>query len=276
MSKVLSETAVEDYGREGYYFPLPLLSAEEAADCRRRLEEYEDQSGGPIESNNRHKCHLLFPWLNRLVCHPRVLDAVEDIIGPNILCWSSSFFIKEARDPGFVSWHQDSTYWGLDPPDVITVWIAFSDAPVESGAMRFIPGSHRAGQLPHRDTFNEHNLLSRGQVIDGVDESRAVDVPLKAGEMSLHHIQLVHGSLPNTTPDRRIGFAIRYIPPHVRQLGVRDTATLARGQDTGGHYDPEPAPAADLDAAAVAAHKEAMQRHVANLHAGTDKTAFRK
>ncbi|MBV1797038.1 phytanoyl-CoA dioxygenase family protein [Siccirubricoccus sp. G192] len=165
---------------------------------------------------------------------------------------------------------------GLDPDDVVTAWVALSDAPVESGAMEFLPGSHRAGQLPHADTFHEHNLLSRGQEIAvKVDAEKAVKVPLQAGEMSLHHVKLAHYSGPNTTPDRRIGLAIRYIPPHVRQLKVRDSASLVRGRDTGGHYDLEPRPLADLDAAAWAAHRDAVARQVAALYSGTEKTGFR-
>jgi ectoine hydroxylase-related dioxygenase (phytanoyl-CoA dioxygenase family) len=273
---LLSEAEIAAFWRDGYRFPVRVLSAEEARRVRDRLEAYEAQSGGPISSNMRHKVHLLFTWAAELVRHPRILDAVEDLLGPDILCWTTNFFIKEPRTPSFVSWHQDATYWGLDPDDVVTAWVALSDAPVESGAMEFLPGSHRMGQLPHADTFHEHNLLSRGQEIAvKVDAEKAVKVPLCAGEMSLHHVKLAHYSGPNTTGDRRIGLAIRYIPPHVRQLKVRDSATLVRGRDTGGHYALEPAPAADLDASALAAHRAAMERQVAALYSGTDKKEFR-
>ncbi len=175
-----------------------------------------------------------------------------------------------------MSWHQDATYWGLSTDDVITAWVAFADAPVESGAMKFWPGSHLKKQLAHRDTFDKDNLLTRGQEIAvDVPAGEGVDVALKAGEMSLHHVLLAHGSGPNTTDDRRIGYAIRYIPPHVRQLKVRDSATLVRGRDRHGHFDPEPAPRADLDAAALAAHHDAVERSAKALYAGTDRTQFR-
>ena len=198
------------------------------------------------------------------------------MIGPDILCWSTTFFTKEAHSPSFVSWHQDATYWGLSTDDVITAWVAFADAPVESGAMKFWPGSHLENQLEHRDTFDKDNLLSRGQEIAvDVPDGAGVDVVLKAGEMSLHHVLLVHGSGPNTTDDRRIGYAIRYIPPHVRQLKVRDSAMLVRGRDTHGNFDLEPEPRADLDAAAVAAHRDAVERSAKALYSGTDRTQFR-
>lgn len=276
MPKLLSQAAVGQFQRDGFHFPIRVMSADEARSFRAKLEAYEARTGGPIQSNMRHKVHLLFTWANELARHPKILDAVEDVIGPNIICWTTNFFIKEANTPAFVSWHQDSTYWGLDPCDVVTAWLALSDAPLESGAMKFIPGSHKWTQIPHRDTFHKDNLLSRGQEIEvEVDERQAVDVPLKAGEISLHHVRLAHGSGPNATNDRRIGFAIRYIPPHVRQVKLRDSAMLVRGSDPCGYYDWEPEPKADLDDAALAAHADAVGRQVKALYEGTDKQAFR-
>ena len=276
MGKVLSTEAMAQYHRDGFYFPVPALSAAEAHDYRDRLEAHERANGGPLAGGMRHKVHLLFTWANELARHPAILDAVEDVIGPDILCWSTNFFIKEAHSPSFVSWHQDATYWGLSTSDVVTAWVAFADVPVESGAMKFWPGSHTRNQLEHRDTFHQDNLLTRGQEIAvEVPENQGVDVPLKAGEMSLHHVLLVHGSGPNATGNRRIGLAIRYIPPHVRQLKVRDSAMLVRGRDTHGNFDLEPAPRADLDDAALAAHDDAVQRSLKALYSGTDRTQFR-
>ncbi len=277
MPRILSPDAVRQYHRDGYCFPVQVLSSAQARRYRNDLETYEATTGAPIQSNMRHKVHLLFTWANALVRHPKILDAVEDIIGPDIICWTTNFFIKEANDPGFVSWHQDSTYWGLDPADVITSWVAFTDVPLESGAMKFLPGSQKLDQIAHNDTFHEHNLLTRGQEIAmEVDESEAIDVTLKAGEMSLHHIRLVHASRANATGDRRIGLAIRYIPTHVRQIKLRDSAMLVRGQDSHGHFDWEPEPVSSLDAAALAAHEDATARQVAALYSGTDKGEMRK
>lgn len=276
MPKMLSSEAVQQYQRDGFYFPAPVLSRDEAAHFRRCLEQHEAKTGKPLQGNWRHKTHLLFTWADELVHYPKILDAVEDVIGPDIVCWTTNFFIKEANNPGFVSWHQDSTYWGLDPDDVITAWVAFTDATPENGYMQFIPGSHKVEQLPHVDTFHKDNLLSRGQEIAvDVDESKAVGIPLRAGEMSLHHIKLVHGSDPNRSNDRRIGLAIRYIPTHVRQTKVRDSAMLVRGIDKYHHFDYEPRPRADLDEAALAAHADAVARQVKALYQGTDRQEFR-
>ncbi|MBL8344888.1 MAG: phytanoyl-CoA dioxygenase family protein [Rubrivivax sp.] len=276
MPKLLSTAAVEAYRRDGFYAPVRVMTAAQALGYRQALEKHEAQLGQPLQGNLRHKVHLLFTWADALVHHPAVLDAIEDAIGPDILCWTTNFFIKEAHSPGFVSWHQDSTYWGLDPDEVITAWIALSDVTEENGYMQVIPGSHKVDQLPHVDTFHKDNLLSRGQEIAvEVDKSKAVGLTLQPGEMSLHHIKLVHGSDANRSNDRRIGLAIRYIPTYVRQTKVRDSAMLVRGTDKYHHFDAEPRPQADLDEAALAAHADAMGRQVKALYQGTEKTEFR-
>ncbi len=271
--KRLSEAAVRQYREQGYYAPVRVMPKGDAAQLRHALESYEAEAGGPLAGPLRHKSHLLFTWLADLVRHPAILDAVEDVIGPNILCWGSSFFIKEPRNPGFVSWHQDSTYWGLDPADVITAWVAFSDSTAENGAMRVIPTTHLMDQIPHRDTFRAENLLSRGQEIEvDVDERQAVMLELQAGEMSLHHVRLIHGSDPNPSGARRIGFAIRYIPTTVRQVaGSHDSATLVRGVDEYRHFDPEERPDADMSPRAVAYHAAITGAHAAILMRETGK-----
>jgi ectoine hydroxylase-related dioxygenase (phytanoyl-CoA dioxygenase family) len=274
--KALSSAAVERYQRDGFYFPVPVLTPDEARECRRRLEAVEAANGGQLGGELRQKPHLLFTWLADLVRHPAILDAVEDVLGPNLLVWSTSFFIKGPRDAAFVSWHQDATYWGLSEPDVVTAWVAFTEATVDNGAMRMVPGSH-GEQLVHRDTFAANNLLSRGQEIEvAVDEARGVDIVLRAGEMSLHHVRMVHGSPPNRSDDRRIGFAIRYIPTYVRQLaGEADGAMLVRGVDDFHYYVPERPPTADLSADARAHHAESVARSASILYRGTGIERFR-
>lgn len=255
----LPEAAIAHYREHGYYAPIRVMSADDAARVRTHLEAHE-AAHGVLKGSMRHKSHLLFTWLDSLIRHPAILDAVEGVIGPDILCWSSSFFIKEARDPGFVSWHQDSTYWGLDPADIVTAWVALSESTAENGAMRVIPDTHTLEQVAHRDTFAADNLLTRGQEIAvDVDGSRAVMLSLQPGEMSLHHVRLIHGSDPNPSAKRRIGFAIRYLPTHVRQVvGTRDSATLVRGVDRFGNFEPEQVPERDLSDAAIAFHAHVM------------------
>jgi non-haem Fe2+, alpha-ketoglutarate-dependent halogenase len=269
MSRLLSAAALERYRRDGFLFPVPVLTPAEALQCRQRLEAVEAAHEGRLSAELRNKPHLLFTWLADLVRHPTILDAVEDVLGPNLLVWSASFFIKEARDPAFVSWHQDATYWGLSEPDIVTAWVAFTDATVENGAMRMVPGSHDE-LLAHRDTFAPHNLLSRGQEIAvEVDEARGVDILLAAGEMSLHHVRMVHGSPANRSADRRIGLAIRYVPTRVRQLFGEDGALLVRGVDDYHHFHLERAPTADLSAEARAQHAESIARSAKILYRET-------
>jgi hypothetical protein len=260
--KSLTEDAVQRYHGAGYLAPIRVLTTSEAARIRAKLEGFEADAG-PLAGKLRQKSHLLFTWLNDLIRHERILDAVEDIVGPDILCWGTSFFIKEPRNPAFVSWHQDSTYWGLEPADIVTAWIALSDSTTENGAMRVMPRSHTMAQVPHRDTFRPENLLSRGQeVMVEVDEAQADTLVLKAGEMSLHHVRLIHGSEPNPSDQRRIGFAIRYLPTYVRQVaGSHDWATLVRGVDHYGNFELEQRPDADMSESAQAYHAAVVGGH---------------
>ena len=270
--KTLADAALRQYRESGCYAPVPVLSSAEAARLRDQLESFE-ATAGILAGKLRHKSHLLFTWLNDLIRHPRILDAVEDVIGPDILCWGSSFFIKEPRNPSFVSWHQDSTYWGLEPADVVTAWVALTDSTAANGAMRVIPGSHLLDQVPHRDTFRVDNLLSRGQeIMVEVDATKARMLELQAGEMSLHHVRLIHGSDPNPSGMRRIGFAIRYIPTYVRQAaGSHDSATLVRGVDAYHNFNPEQRPDGDMSNAAQAYHASVTEAHAQILMRDTGK-----
>jgi ectoine hydroxylase-related dioxygenase (phytanoyl-CoA dioxygenase family) len=268
-NRVLEQAAVADYRRDGIVFPIRVVDEAEAGRMLARLEGIEAAHGGRLPARINQKPHLLFPWLNALVRHPRIVDAVEDLLGPDLLCWSSQFFAKNGGDPSYVSWHQDATYWGLSSPDVVTAWVAFTPSTVESGCMRVVPGTqHR--QVPHNDTFAATNLLSRGQEIAvDVDESRAVDVILRPGEMSLHHVLICHGSAPNRANHRRVGFAIRYIAASVYQTsGVRESATLVRGRDAQDHFDHELPPEADLHPDALARHARIIENQLKVLYAG--------
>jgi len=186
--------------------------------------------------------------LSELVRHPAILNQIEELIGPNILVWGSDFFIKNAGTPDFVSWHQDATYWGLTPHDVVTAWIALTPSTVENGCLRVIPGTHVQPILPHINTFSINNMLSRGQTIEsGFDETKAIDVVLGPGQMSLHHVKIAHASNPNRSAQRRAGYAVRYIAAHVTQeRDMRDTATLVRGANSFGNFALEMMPGGEL------------------------------
>ncbi|MEK9672706.1 MAG: phytanoyl-CoA dioxygenase family protein [Rhodospirillaceae bacterium] len=270
MPKLLTEDQVEQFKRDGYVAPVPVFSRDQAAHYRKRFEEYEAANNGWYELSKGQKLYLLQTWVKEMASNPKVLDAVEDILGPNLFVWGCSLFVKDARDPGFVSWHQDATYWGLDKPDVLTAWFALSLATVESGCMKIVPGSHKWNQLEHRDTLDKHNLLTRGQELAvDVNEDDAVYMPLQPGEMSLHHVLLAHASTPNTTDDRRIGLAVRFTAPHVKQANADgDSAWLVRGQDDYGHFLHETPPDADMSDAALAEHHRIMKLRQGVLYKG--------
>ena len=277
MPNTLNEAQVADYRRDGFYCPIDVLSGPEAASYRARFEAYEAANNGWYELSKGQKLYLLQTWVAELASHPRVLDAVESVLGPDILVWGSSLFIKDPGEGTYVTWHQDSTYWGLSKPDVTTAWIALSPATEKSGCMKMMPGTHTWNQVAHRDTLDEKNLLTRGQEIAvEVNEEEGVLVELAPGQMSLHDVQIVHASDPNLSDDRRIGVAIRYITPQVSQLNAEnDSAWLVRGSDTQGHFIHETPPKADMDPAALAEHERIMNIRQDVLFKGVDGTPAR-
>ena len=275
MTTALTAAQIAQFHDTGFLAPIRVMPAADATRLRHALETYEHATGGPLTGALRHKSHLLFTWLADVVRDTRVVDVIEALYGPNLLCWSSTFFIKEALSPDFVSWHQDSTYWGLNKPEVASVWLALTPSNMTNGAMEVIPGTHKLDQVPHRDTFEKHNLLTRGQeVMVDVDPTQAVRLTLEPGEMSLHHVRLIHGSPPNPSMDRRIGFTIRYIPTSVRQLEGDDSATLVRGIDSVGAFAHEPRPTRDMDPAALELHQQITARNAKILYRGTPVSSF--
>jgi chlorinating enzyme len=213
----------------------------------RKFEEMEETLGEEPQEKFRVKAHLPFPWLCDLVRHPRLLDALEDMIGPDILCWGASFFTKKAGDQRYISWHTDSFFYGFEPRETITAWFSFNDSTVESGCVRYIPGSHMTVSV-HDFKPGPNNLAPAGQTVRGVDENKAVDAVLRAGQAVFHHESVVHGSQPNVSGHPRVGFSIHYCAPHVRETRYEGaTAMLLRGKDTHGYWGADPEPKADFD-----------------------------
>ena len=259
MPATLSAAQVDRYAKHGYLSPNPALTPAEAADHLAKLEAFERELGAPLTSETtgryRARTHVLLRWVHGLVSHPRILDTVEALIGPNILVYTSTWFIKEPESAAIAAWHQDATYFGLRPYVHVTAWLALTDATAENGCMEFLPASHHRGQLPHRAGVVAQSVNRAGQAVTvEVDDTPAVHAPLRAGEFSLHHTLTLHRSQPNRSHGRRIGLAISYVPTHARHLGVRHKmpAMLVRGVDTFGHFTPEAAPTEGEDAARAA------------------------
>ncbi len=222
------------------------------------------RTGGLADPGARHKPHLYAKWVADLVRHDRVLDAVEGILGPDLLVWRSVFFVKAPRDPGYVAWHQDGAYWGLDSDAVVTAWIALTASTAGNGCLRVVPGSHLRSAPSHDVRGARNNVLVRGQAAE-VDEREARSVELRPGEMSLHHVRMLHGSGPNPSDEPRVGLAVRYAATRVRQSGGRRSATLVRGTDSFGNFDLEPEPRCDDDPAALAWHRRSRRLYAAEL-----------
>ncbi len=277
----MSDTIAERYERDGFCCPIPIMDAHEAKEWRARLEDverrYADPHSLPRGLNNylRVNAHIVLPFACQLACDPRILAVIEEVLGSDILAWSAEFFTKEAATDKVVSWHQDLTYWGIGATDdEVTAWLALSAATPESGCMQFVPGSHKQNLLPHKDTYADDNLLTRGQEIAvDVDEADAVSVELQPGELSLHHGRLFHASGANTSNDRRIGLAIRYITPKVEQtIAKRDYAMLLRGSDDTGNFIPITGPKAEFDADAMALYEKVLADQSAAFAEGADQT----
>lgn len=238
----LTPEDVAFYRREGYLAPVPVMPPADMAQRLELLEQLQAERAGRLAPMHNIKVHLLVPWLWDLVKDPRILDPVEDLLGPDLLCWAAGFFDKRAGEPQHVPWHQDASYWGLSAPEALTAWVAFTPSGPQNGGMRVSPRTH-GSVLRHVHTRDTTNMLpGRETLAVPIDEAAAVDIVLQPGEMSLHHVLIAHGSQANRSDRRRCGLAIRYIAGHLTKLrGPRGTATLVRGRDHG-NFDLEQAP----------------------------------
>ena len=259
---MLSSEELTTYNKDGYLFPKRVLTKTEAAFCKSKLDKYFSRFGEGARGNGpmTKRAHIILRWAAELARHPSIVDSVADIIGSDILCWSSAIFTKESNSENFVSWHQDANYWGLSSSRVVSAWVALTTANVENGCMRFLPGSHKNLE-EHNDITDDYNMLSRGQtMLSGVDEKKAVNVTLKAGEYALFHVNLAHSSLPNGSTNDRIGFVFRYIAGDVYQTkSDTDSASLIRGRDLANIFEHEPMPREDFDPECLAFHERVCQ-----------------
>ena len=273
MPKMLTEAQVAAYHRDGYALPLTAFSPATAQRYRAELEAFEARIGVPLSGSltqsrrkYRARTYLLYRWAYELVSHPAILDAVEDVIGPDILVFTTTWFIKEPGTPHIAGWHQDATHFGLEPNDQhVTAWLALSDASLGSGCMQFIPGSNRKGQMPHTYGLDASVNDAEQWIREPRDVAEAVDCALAPGQFSLHNTLTIHQSGPNRSQDRRIGIGISYVPASVRHIGSRPhPAMLVRGVDRYGHFELETPPAADFDARAEEMHARSFEGYRVN------------
>ena len=261
---VLSQEQVARWRRDGFLSPFPLLDAAEVETCRDGLQRFETWLGGPVNGVAQMKWrtmpYLILPWAAKLAQDPRILDAVEDLLGPDLLIYTSTFFIKEPHSPTIAAWHQDSTYYGLEPKEEVTVWIALSEASRAAGCMEALSFRGEPRQLRHASRVVEHSVNRASQmIVEPLDDSSPVAMPLAAGSFSMHHGLCPHRSGPNGADHRRIGLGLNYIPAHVRPVGsVKPAAMLVRGADRYGHFELVEPAEAELDPAGVDVHDRAV------------------
>ncbi len=233
----LSSNQLKQYENQGYISPIEVLSSSEALEARKEIELIEKKMPNEIDKSGRYNVHLISPKLDSIVHNSKILDAVESIIGKNILVCSTTLFIKNPNEQGFVSYHQDAKYIGLEPHNWVTAWVALTDSNENNGCMKMWPKSH-INIKDHNEKFNEGNLLTRGQTVENVPEDEVKSIELKAGQMSLHHPRVVHGSGINKSNDRRIGFVIQsYIGTNVKQILGKNSVQVARGEDKYNHHE---------------------------------------
>ena len=260
----LAQADKDRYWEDGFLHPIKVLSDEGAAQARADIEAVEADwlaadLPQPLNTYKRVNANVVMPFVVDIARDPAILDVVEGILGPDILIYAAEFFTKEPNTPHVVSMHQDLTYWGLGAIDgMVTAWVALSPATRASGCMDFVRGSHKNPILPHEDTFDANNLLSRGQEIAvEIDEADKTAIELAPGEMSLHHGLTIHGSGPNTSDDRRIGCVIRYIRPDMaQQVGAKDYVMWARGEDRHGNFEHVDPPEALFSPDALAVYED--------------------
>jgi hypothetical protein len=251
MSRPLTDDQRRRYHEDGLVFPVAALSREEVGQFRRACDDLEAHLGGRPRTIEVRQMHLHFPWAYALATHPRILDAVEDLLGPDLLVWATELFAKHPHDAAVsIAWHRDRPYMGFDAGTNTTAWVALSDSTPANGCMRAVPGPGR------------HDAPATGRGNAAVDERAAVDVVLSAGEMSLHDADVLHGSGPNRSDRKRVGFVIRYVTPAARPRGDPPPVVVARGRGGDDHFRVvEPPTATDRDRA-LADLKTSACRHL--------------
>jgi hypothetical protein len=234
----LSSNQLKQYEEEGFVSPINIFSKDKAKEIRNEIELIENKMPEELKNSGRYNAHLISPLLDEVTHNSKILDAVQSLIGENILVCGTTLFIKNPNEKGFVSYHQDAKYIGLEPHNWVTAWVAITDSNEKNGCMRMWPGSHKDYLKDHDQKFNEGNLLTRGQTVKNVPENETIPLVLEAGQISLHHPTVVHGSELNKSNDRRIGFVIQsYIASNVKQVLGKNSVQLARGVDNFNHHE---------------------------------------
>ena len=268
----LTAKQIKDYNDYGYVAPIDVLTPDEANEIKTEIEQIENRWPNELDGLGRNYVHMISPVFDKICHNSKILDAVESIIGKDILIGGTTLFIKDPDNKGFVSWHQDAKYIGFEPHNWVTAWLAVTDANEENGCMRMWAGTHKEKIREHKDTFNESNLLTRGQTVQNVPLEKTIPNELKAGQLSLHHPMIVHGSTPNKSKSRRIGFVIQsYIGTNVDQVIGKVYVQQARGTDTFKYHEHTKRPVELMNKKDVALRIKANEELAKIFYSGTNK-----
>ena len=268
----LSSNQLKQYKDEGFVSPINVFSKEKANEIRNEIELIEKRIPKELEKSGRYNAHLISPLLDEVTHNPKILDAVQSLIGEDILVCGTTLFIKNPNEKGFVSYHQDAKYIGLEPHNWVTAWVAITDSNEKNGCMRMWSGSHKDNLRDHDQRFNEDNLLTRGQTVENVPKEKTTPLVLEAGQMSLHHPTVVHGSELNNSNDRRIGFVIQsYIGTNVKQVLGKNSVQLARGKDEFNYHEKIGRPQNLLDKKDIRLKKQENDNLQEIFYKGSDK-----
>ncbi len=265
----LTTEQVDFFNYNGFLSPVELLQPKELNSCLEGLRRFEDWLGAPVnhakDFNFRSMNHCCLPWIADLAHDPRILDPIEALIGPDIMVYTSTFFIKDPGSPAITAWHQDSTYYGLTPPEEVTVWIALTNASEEAGCLEALTFNGKPSQMRHAVHVVEHSVNRAAQSITDELAVEGTLMPLKAGQFSMHHGLCLHRSAPNRTGERRVGLGMNFISPKLSgKLAKKPCAMLVRGEDRFGNFEHLPRPKGELDAEALSVHKYAIESYAKN------------
>ncbi len=272
MTKQMTEADVACYRESGYLSPVDIMSPTVAEQLFLQFEEAEKRFPEALNAISRTNTHLTFMCIDAIAHNEVILDTVENLIGSDFYLRESVIFAKPPESEGFVSWHQDAIYMGLTPHDFVNVWCALTESSDETGCLRVIPGSHLGSLREHEDTFAEKNMLTRGHQIGGVDQKLARNILLKPGQASFHHPKMIHGSLPNRSPNRRIGVAFWYVAAHVQQTVGERFILPMRGRRPDAEFTVLNRPERDMSDESVAQQAMVRQNYENIMYRGTDRS----
>lgn len=255
----LSEAEKDFFYQNGFAGPFTLYEPEEMTRVWEEVRmDLLDASNAPFpESKLNYDRHLDLPQLNKIISHPKIVDRISSILGPDVLNWRSEWFPKYPGDEG-TDWHQAESFVEFEGteklaptapeegrPWELTAWVAMTKATKENGCLKLMPKSHRTWYFDEKRNipFEPENFNKR-TLEDGTksgfygydyeklkldpnwkpEEKNAVHMEVEPGQFFIFTSRCMHGSNPNISKDSvRFGWATRFVPTHVKVYSGQDS-----------------------------------------------------